>query len=99
MSKFKALDYNVYNSRFGFDKYKYLYDLMTELFALIPFNEKDFEDDTFFAYSGMTVFIDKRFGSYCEVTGSGWLNIFDRIKLHEDKIKAFKKDIIQLKLF
>ena len=47
----------------------------------------------------MNVFIDKRFGSYCEVTGSGWLNIFDRIKLHEDKIKAFKKDIIQLKLF
>ena len=47
MSKFKALDYNAYNSRFGFDKYKYLYDLMTELFALIPFDEKDFEDDTF----------------------------------------------------
>lgn len=99
MSKFKASDYNAYNSRFGFDKYKYLYDLMTELFTLIPVDEKDFEDDTFFIYSGMTVFIDKRFGSYCEVTGSGWLNIFDRIKLHEAKIKTFKKDIIQLKLF
>lgn len=99
MSKFKASDYAAYNSKFGFDKYKYLYDLMTELFTLIPFDEKDFEDDAFFVYSGMIVFIDKRFGSYCEVTGSGWLNIFDRIKLHEDKIKAFKKDIIQLKLF
>ena len=44
MSKFKASEYNAYNSRFGFDKYKYLYDLMTELFALIPFDEKDFEE-------------------------------------------------------
>lgn len=99
MSKFKASDYAAYNSRFGFDKYKYLYDLMTELYYLTPFEDKNFEDDTFFIYSGMTVFIDKKFGSYCEIIGSGWLNIFDRIKLHEQKIKEFKKDIIQLKLF
>lgn len=99
MSKFKASDYNAYNLRFGFDKYKYLYDLMTELFALISFDEKDFEDDTSFVYSGTNVFIDKKFGSYCEVTGSGWLPIETRIKMHQDKIKAFKKDIIQLKLF
>lgn len=99
MSKFKASDYADYNSKFGFDKYKYLYDLMSELFSLTPFDEKYFEDDTYFVYSGMNVFIDKKFGSYCEVIGSGWLNIFDRIKLHEDKIKAFKKNIIKLKLF
>ena len=99
MGKFKASDYVAYNSKFGYDRYKCLYELMTELFALIPFDEKDFEDDTFFVYSGMTVFIDKRFGSYCEVIGSGWLEIENRIKIHEDKIKVFKKDIIQLKLF
>ena len=99
MIKFKASDYNAYNSRFGFDKYKYLYDLMTELFALIPFDEKDFEDDTFFVYSGMTVFIDKRFGSYCEIINSGWLPMDERIKLHQQKLAAFKKDIIQLKMF
>ena len=99
MGKFKASDYNAYNSRFGFDKYKYLYDLMTELFALIPFDEKDFEDDTFFVFSGMKVFIDKKNGSYCEIINSGWLPINERIKLHENKIAAFKKDIIQLNLF
>lgn len=99
MSKFKASDYNAYNSKFGFDKYKYLYDLMTELFALIPFDEKDFEDDTFFVHSGMNVFIDKKFGSYCEIINSGWLPMNERIKLHENKIAAFKKDIIQLNLF
>lgn len=99
MSKFKASDYNAYNSIFGFDKYKYLYDLMTKLFALIPFDEKDFEDDSFFVFSGMKVFIDKKNGSYCEIINSGWLPLNERIKLHENKIAAFKKDIIQLKLF
>lgn len=99
MGKFKASDYAAYNSKFGYDRYEFLYELMTELFTLIPFDEKDFEDDTSFVYLGMNVFIDKRFGSYCEVIGSGWLKIETRIKIHEDKIKAFKKDIIQLKLF
>lgn len=99
MSKFKASNYNAYNSRFGFDKYKYLYDLMTELFALIPFDEKDFEDDIFFVYSGMKVFIDKKNGSYCEIINSGWLPLNERIKLHEHKLAAFKKDIVQLNCF
>ena len=99
MSKFKASDYNAYNSRFEFDKYKYLYDLMTELFALIPFDEKDFEDDSFFVFSGMKVFIDKKNGSYCEIINSGWLPMDERIKFHEQKLAAFKKDIIQLNLF
>lgn len=99
MSKFKASDYAAYNSRFGFDKYEYLYNLMSELFSLIPFDEKDFEDDISFVYSGMNVFIDKKFGSYCEIINSGWLPMDERIKLHEQKLAAFKKDIIQLKLF
>lgn len=94
MSKFKASNYTAYNSRFGFDKYEYLYNLMSELFSLTPFDEKDFEDDTSFVYSGMNVFIDTKLGSYCEVSGSGWLPIETRIKLHQDKIKAFKKYII-----
>lgn len=83
MSKFKASDYNVYNSKFGFDKYKYLYDLMTELFALTPFDEKDFEDDTCFKYKNLNCFVDKENGSYCEVIGSGWFSLPDRVIIHK----------------
>lgn len=83
MSKFKASDYADYNSKLGFDKYKYLYDLMTELFALIPFDEKDFEDDTCFRYKNLMCYIDKENGSYCEVIGTGWLPIHDRIMIHQ----------------
>ena len=99
MSKFKASDYNAYNSRFGFDKYKQLYGLMQELFTLLHFEEKNYEDDSFFVFSGMNVFIDKKNGSYCEIINSGWLPMDERIKLHEQKLVAFKKDIIQLNLF
>lgn len=99
MSKFKASDYNEYNRKFGFDKYKQLYDLMQELFTLLPFEEKNYEDDSFFVFSGMKVFIDKKNGSYCEIINSGWLPMNERIKLHENKLAAFKKDIIQLNLF
>jgi hypothetical protein len=99
MSKFKASDYNAYNSKFGFDKYKQLYDLMQELFNLLPFDEKNYEDDSFFVFSGMNVFIDKENGSYCEIINSGWLPMDERIKLHKQKLAAFKKDIIQLNLF
>ena len=98
MGKFKASDYNAYNSRFGFDKYKQLYDLMQELFTLLPFEEKNYEDDTFFVFSGMKIFIDKKNGSYCEIINSGWLSMDERIKLHEHKLAALKKDIIQLNL-
>lgn len=99
MSKFKAVDYAEYNKKFGFNKYKYLYSLMEELFTLTPFNENNYDDDTFFVYSGMKVFIDKKNGSYCEVVDSGWLDIEERIKVHKAKIAAFKKNIIQLNLF
>lgn len=99
MSKFKASDYNAYNSRFGFDKYKQLYSLMQELFTLLHFEEKNYEDDSFFVFSGMNVFIDKKNGSYCEIINSGWLPMDERIKLHEQKLAVFKKDIIQLNLF
>ena len=99
MSKFKASDYREYNHKFGFDKYKQLYDLMQELFILLPFQEKDYEDDFSFAFSGMNVFIDKKNGSYCEIINSGWLPIDERIKLHQIKIAVFKEDIIQLTLF
>ena len=99
MSNFKTADYNEYNNKFGFDKYKQLYDLMQELFNLLSFDEKNYEDDSFFVFSGMKVFIDKKNGSYCEIINSGWLPMDERIKLHEQKLAAFKKDIIQLKLF
>jgi hypothetical protein len=99
MSNFKAADYKEYNRKFGFDKYKQLYDLMQELFNLLPFDEKNYEDDSFFVFSGMKVFIDKKNGSYCEIINSGWLPMDERIKLHEQKLAAFKKDIIQLNLF
>ena len=99
MSNFKAADYKEYNRKFGFDKYKHLYDLMQELFNLLPFDEKNYEDDSFFVFSGMKVFIDKKNGSYCEIINSGWFPMDERIKLHEQKLAAFKKDIIQLNLF
>lgn len=83
MSKFKASDYNAYNSKFGFDKYKQLYDLMQELFNLLPFDEKDFENDTCFKYKNLNCFVDKENGSYCEVIGSGWLSLSDRVIIHK----------------
>jgi hypothetical protein len=83
MSKFKASDYNVYNSKFGFDKYKQLYDLMQELFNLLPFDEKDFENDTCFKYKNLNCFVDKENGSYCEVIGSGWFSLSDRVIIHK----------------
>ena len=94
MSKFKASDYASCNSRFGFDKYKYLYSLMSEIFSLLPFDEKYYEDDISFQFQGMNVFIDKKFGSYCEIINTSRLPMFLRIKLHEQKLTAFKKNII-----
>lgn len=91
MSKFKASDYNVYNSKFGFDKYKQLYDLMQELFNLLPFDEKDFEDDTCFKYKNLNCFVDKENGSYCEVIGSGWLPMQDRVLIHSLWYNGIKK--------
>ena len=52
MSNFKASDYSNYNRKLGFTKYKYLYSLMEELFTLLPFDEKNYEDDSFFVFSG-----------------------------------------------
>lgn len=99
MVKFKASDYCDYNKKYDYDKYKYLYSLMTELFELLQINSDDYEDETCFRFNGLNVFIDKKFGNYCEVTGSGWLDINQRIEIHEQKIKELKKNIIQLKLF
>ena len=99
MSNFKAADYIEYNCKIGFDKYKYLYSLMEELFNLLPFDEKDFDDDFSFTFSGMNVYIDKKNNSYCEVINTGTLSINERIKIHQEKINFFKKDIIQLNLF
>ena len=93
MSKFKASDYASYNSRFGFDKYKYLYNLMSEIFSLLPFDEKYYEDDISFQFKGMNVFIDKKFGSYCEIINTSRLPMLLRVELHKRllyNIKNFK---------
>ena len=84
MSNFKAADYAEYNRKFGYDKYKDLYKIMEELFTLLPFDEKNYEDDSFFVFSGMKVYIDKKFNSYCEVFNSGWLSMDERIKIHKN---------------
>lgn len=99
MSCFKAADYAKYNHKFGFDKYAYLYSLMEEIFKNLPFDEKNYEDGFSFSFSGVNVFIDKKFNSYCEVLGSGWLSMPERIKIHKKKLKFFKQDIVQLTLF
>ena len=93
-NKFKASEYVAYNQKVGFTRYKDLYAIMQEIFTLLPFEEKNYEDDFSFVFSGMKVFIDKKNGSYCEIINSGWLPMDERIKLHEQKLAAFKKDII-----
>ena len=98
MGNFKAVDYAEYNHKLGFDLYSYLYQLMEELVNYIPFDIKNFEDDTTFVYSGMNVYIDKKFGSHCEIINTGWLPIRKRVFLHEKKLLELK-NIIQLTLF
>ena len=63
MSNFKAADYKEYNRKFGFDKYKQLYDLMQELFNLLPFEEKNYEDDSFFVFYTLIALNSLRFFS------------------------------------
>lgn len=99
MSEFRASDYADYNAKHGFDKYKDLYLVMEELFTLLPFNENDFEDDDVFEFSGLTIYIDKKFGSYCEIKGTGWYPIEQRLEMHKKVVEIFKQDIIQLSLF
>lgn len=99
MRKFTAKDYAVYNARYNYNQYKYLYSLMSQLFELTGLKESNYKDDYCFYHNGMIVYIDKDFGSYCEIIGSGWLPILQRIKLHEAKLKQYRKHNIQLKLF
>ena len=87
--RFKASEYKEYNSKLGLDRYGYLYCLMSELWKALSLNEQVFEDDTRFKCNGMICYIDKKNGSYCEVIGTGWLNIYDRIAIHEAKIKQY----------
>lgn len=97
--KFKASEYLVYNQKMGFTRYKDLYAIMQEIFNLSAFSEKEFEDGEVFKYDGMLFCIDKVMGSYCEVIGSGWLPIEERLKIHQKKLKQYKQDVVQIKLF
>ena len=99
--KFKALEYVTYNRIIGLDRYKYLHELLDYLFAYLPFEKNQFDhllDKEFqyqFEYMDLTVYIDKQFEFYqAEITGTDKLPLEKRIKLHEKKIKSFKKDII-----
>lgn len=99
MIKFRAKDYIDYNVRYNYDRYKYLYSLMSELFELTGFKEGNYQNDYYFYHNGMIIYIDKDFGSYCEIIGTGWLPMLQRIRLHETKLKQYRKHNVQLKLF
>lgn len=99
MIKFHAKDYAVYNDRYNYNQYEYLYSLMSELFELTGYKEDNYIDGYCFYHDSMKVCIDRDFGSYCEIIGTGWLPMLQRIKLHEAKLKQYKKRCVQLKLF
>lgn len=102
---FKASEYADYNKKIGLNKYKYLHELLDSLFECLPFDNKDFvdlvdsEQQYFFQYDGLNIFIDLKFGSQAELINTDKLNLNTRIKLHKKKIQQYKKNIIQLKLF
>ena len=102
---FKASEYADYNKKIGLNKYKYLHELLGNLFECLPFDNKDFidlvnsEQQYFFQYDGLNVFIDLKFGSQAELINTDKLDLDTRIKLHENKLQQYKKNIIQLKLF
>lgn len=99
MVKFRAKDFIDYNNKYSYNQYRYLYNMMSELFKLTGFDENRYYNDYCFIYDGMLICIDKDFGSYCEILGTGWLPMIDRIKLHETKLKEYRQKKVQLKLF
>lgn len=99
VSKFKCsekeavIEYQRFSRFYSLHLYKELYNIMHNIWLVLNFNEKDFENDIYFKYKNLYCFVDKENGSYCEVIGSGWFSIPDRIIIHKkvlDKIIQYK---------
>ena len=82
-----VIEYTNFSKIYQMDKYKELYDIMQKIWQQLGFIEKNYEDDIMFIYDNMLCCIDKENGSYCEVIGTGWLPIPDRIKIHLKKLR------------
>ena len=68
------------------------------LLTLRWFCKNNLQDETEFIFDGMICYIDLEFGSQCELIGTQALKLEERIKLHETKLKQYKKEIIQMKI-
>lgn len=88
-----VIEYQRFTRIYSLHLYKKLYDIMQNIWFALNFNERDFENDTCFKYKNLNCFVDKENGSYCEVIGSGWFSLPDRIIIHKkvlDKIIQHK---------
>lgn len=84
-----VIEYQLFSKLYQMDRYKELYNIMQQIWQQLGFDERNYEDDFCFKYKNLMCYIDKENGSYCEVIGSGWLSILDRIRIHKkvlDKI-------------
>lgn len=89
MKKFKCTEkeavteYQHFTKIYHFDKYKLLYSIMMLIWNNLGFDERDYEDNSYFKYKNLMCYVDKENGSYCEIIGSGWFLISDRIIIHK----------------
>lgn len=96
--KFKAADYKDYNNSLGLYRYKDLHYLLDEIFIHAPIDKRYLINETEIKFDGMICYIDTEFGSQCELVNTGYLPLEERIKLHEKKLKQYKKEVIQMKI-
>lgn len=99
MERIPAKEYTDYNRKYNFDLYAELYKTMEELFNYAPFQESKYSDGERLEFNNINVYIDKSFGSYCEIKDTGWLPMKKRLELHQNKLKELKNKQIQLKLW
>ena len=99
MERIPAKEYIHYNQKYNFDLYAELYKTMEELFYYAPFRESKYIDGQTLEFNNMNVYIDKDFGSYCEIKGTGWLPMKKRLELHQNKLKELSSKQVQLKLW
>lgn len=86
-----VVEYKRFSKLYDLDKYKYLYDIMQQIWHQLGFDENDFENDSCFSYKNLNCYIDKENGSYCEVIGSGWFSIKDRLLIHKLCYNSIRK--------
>lgn len=86
-----VIEYANFSKIYYLDKYKLLYAIEHAIWNKLPFIEKNYEDGIMFIYDNMLCCVDKENGSYCEIIGTGWLPIPDRIKIHLRKLRQLNE--------